>query len=141
VTDTSRGFFSQFLPDIVPGTYFSNSSQYSKLTSAIKAYADGFVQIAASYTPSDGGLAEQFDKKTGHPLSAADLTWSYASVLTANDSHAGIKPAGWGAKGLVVPSVCAPNPGPQVNVTFNVNATTFFGGTCMHWSTRLDNDN
>ncbi len=141
MTDTSLGFFSQFLPDIVPGTYFSNSSQYSKLTSAIKAYADGFVQIAASYTPSDGGLAEQFDKKTGHPLSAVDLTWSYASVLTANDSYAGIKPAGWGAKGLVVPSVCVPNPGPQVNATFNVNATTFFGGTCMHWSTGLDNDN
>jgi len=127
VTDTSLGFFSQFVPDIDPGTYFSNSSQYSTLTSAIKSFANGFVQIAASYTPSDGGLAEQFDKSTGHPLSAADLTWSYASVLTANDSYAGIKPAGWGAKGLVVPSVCVSYPGPQVGVSFNVNATTFFG--------------
>jgi len=127
VTDTSLGFFSQFLTGIAPGTYLSNSSQYSKLTSAIKAFADGFVQIAASYTPSDGGLAEQFDKSTGHPLSAADLTWSYASVLTANDSCAGVKPAGWGAKGLVVPSVCLSNPGPQVFITFNVNATTHFG--------------
>jgi len=137
VTETSLGFFSQFIPDIDPGTYFSNSSRYSTLTSAIKVFADGFVQIAASYTPSDGGLAEQFDKKTGHPLSAADLTWNYASVLTANDSHAGVKRAGWGAKGLVVPSVCVPNLGPQVNVTFNVNATTFFGGTCMHCRTGL----
>jgi glucoamylase len=127
VTDISLGFFSQFLPDIDPGTYLSNSSQYSNLTSAIKAFADDFVQIAANYTPSDGGLAEQFDKSSGHPLSAADLTWSYASVLTLNDSYAGVKPAGWGAKGLVVPSVCVPNPGPQVNATFNVNATTFFG--------------
>ena len=141
VTDISLGFFSQFLPDIDPGTYLSNSSQYSDLTSAIKAFADGFVTIAANYTPSDGGLAEQFDKSTGHPLSAADLTWSYASVLTVNDSHAGVKPEGWGAKGLVVPSVCVSNPGPQVNVTFNVNATTFFGGTCIYWRTRLDNDN
>jgi glucoamylase len=140
VTDTSLGFFSQFVPDIDPGTYFSNSSQYSTLTSAIKAFADGFVQITANYTPSDGGLAEQFDKSTGHPLSAADLTWSYASVLTANDSYAGIKPAGWGAKGLVVPSVCVSYSGPQVGVTFNVNATTFFGGTCMHRRIRLDND-
>jgi len=127
VTDTSLGFFSQFLSDIDPGTYSSKSSQYSSLTNAIKVVADDFVLIAANYTPSDGGLAEQFDKSTGHPLSAADLTWSYASVLTLNDSHAGVKPAGWGAKGLVVPSVCVSNVGPQVNVTFNVNATTFFG--------------
>jgi len=135
VTDTSRDFFSQFVPGIDPGTYSSNSIQYSNLTNAIRTFADGFVEIAASYTPSDGGLAEQFDKSTGHPLSAADLTWSYASVLTANDSHAGVKSANWGAKGLVVPSMCVPNPGPQVNVTFNVNATTFFGGTCKHWRT------
>jgi len=127
VTDISLGFFSQFLPGIKPGIYSSNSIHYSKLTRAIRAFADGFIQIAARYTPSDGGLAEQFDKKTGHPLSAVDLTWSYASVLTANDSHAGIKPASWGAKGLVVPSVCVSNPGPQVEVSFNVRATTTFG--------------
>jgi len=135
VTDISHAFFSQFAPDIVLGTYLSNSSQYSHLISAIKSFADGFVEIAANYTPSDGGLSEQFNKSTGHPLSAADLTWSYASVLTANDSRAGVKPASWGAKGLVVPSVCVSNPGPQVFVTFNVKATTFFGGTCMHWRT------
>jgi len=56
-----------------------------------------------------------------------DLTWSYASVLTAAAAHAGIKPASWGATGLIVPSICVPNPGQQVSVTFNVNATTQFG--------------
>jgi glucoamylase len=137
VTDTSLGFFSQFLPDIDPGTYFLNRSQYS----AIKVFADGFVQFAASYTPSDGGLAEQFDKGTCHLLSAADLTWSYASVLMANDSHTGIKPAGWCAKGLVVPSVCVSNPWPQVDATFSVNATTFFGlGVCTGVPGRITND-
>jgi glucoamylase len=129
VTSTSLDFFRQFAPSISPSTYPSNSSQYSQLASAVKAFADGFVEIAANYTPSDGGLAEQFDKSTGKPLSAVDLTWSYASVLTAAAAHAGIKPASWGATGLIVPSVCVPNPGPQVSVTFNVNATTQFGGT------------
>ena len=140
MTDTSLSFFSQFLPGINPGTYSSNNSQYSSLTSAIKTFADGFVQIAASYTPSGGGPTEQFDKSTGHPPSAADLTWSYASVLTANDSYAGVEATSWGANGLVVPSVCVLNPGPQVYATFNVNATTFFGGTCMHQRARLDDD-
>jgi glucoamylase len=127
VTNTSHAFFSQFVPNIKSGTYYSHSVEYSKLTHAIKAFADGFVVIAAHYTPRGGGLAEQYDKSTGRPLSAADLTWSYASVLTANDSYAGVKPASWGAKGLVVPPVCVPNPGPKVNATFNVRATTTFG--------------
>jgi glucoamylase len=131
VTSTSLDFFRQFASSISTGTYSSDSSEYLQLTSAVKSFADGFIEIAAKYTPSNGGLAEQFDKGTGQPLSAADLTWSYASVLTAAASRGGVK-ASWGASGLIVPSECVPNPGPQVTATFNVNATTVFGGTCMH---------
>ncbi|KAI0304306.1 glucoamylase [Multifurca ochricompacta] len=127
VTSTSLAFFRQFAPSISTGTYAASSSQYSQLTSAIKTFADGFVEIAAKYTPSNGGLAEQFEKSTGTPLSAADLTWSYASVLTASAAHAGLTPASWGASGLTVPGSCVSNPGPQASVTFNVQATTQFG--------------
>ncbi|KAH9042003.1 glucoamylase [Lactarius pseudohatsudake] len=104
VTTTSLAFFRQFSPSIATGTYTSTSPQYTQLTSAIKTFADGFVEIAAKYTPSNGGLAEQYDKSTGAPLSAADLTWSYASVLTAGASRAGVKPASWGASGLTAPA-------------------------------------
>jgi glucoamylase len=127
VTTASAAFFQQFSP-IAIGTYPSTSSQYTQLTSAIKTFADGFVEIAANYTPSNGGLAEQYDKSTGAPLSAADLTWSYASVLTAGASRAGVKPASWGAKDLTPPAKCVPNIGPQASITFNVHATTQFGG-------------
>ncbi|KAH9988366.1 Six-hairpin glycosidase-like protein [Russula vinacea] len=68
------------------------------------------------------GLAEQFDKKTGKPLSAADLTWSYASVLTAYSAYAGSSRRVGGKRSnrtLEMP------PPPQINVTFNVNATHF----------------
>lgn len=128
VTTTSLDFFQQFSPSIATGTYSSTSSQYTLLTSAIKTFADGFVEIAATYTPSDGGLSEQYNKSTGAPVSAVDLTWSYASVLTAGASRAGVEPASWGASDLTVPAQCVPNPGPQVSVTFNVQATTQFGG-------------
>jgi len=127
VTTTSLAFFQQFSPSIDTGTYSSTSPQYTRLISTITTFADGFIEIAANYTPSNGGLAEQYDKSTGKPLSAADLTWSYASVLTAGASRAGIKPASWGASGLTVPAVCVPYPGPQVSVNFNVQATTQFG--------------
>jgi glucoamylase len=85
----------------------------------------------AKYTPSNGALAEQYSKNDGHPLSAVDLTWSYASALTAFDARKGTIPASWGAMGLKVPSVCNVNTGPVVSITFNVQATTVFGGVLL----------
>jgi glucoamylase len=100
VTPTSKAFFEQFSSDITPGTYHSDSSTYVELSEAIRAYADGFVEIVARHTPPDGGLAEQFDKKSGTPTSAVDLTWSYAAALTAFRSKKGGFGGSWGAKGL-----------------------------------------
>jgi glucoamylase len=100
VTPTSKAFFDQFSSDISPGTYRSDSSVYMQLSDAIRAHADGFVQIVAQFTPPDGRLAEQFDKKTGKPTSAADLTWSYAAALTAFRSKKGGFGGSWGAKRL-----------------------------------------
>lgn len=101
VTPTSKAFFEQFSPDIAPGTYRSDSSStYSQLSDAIHAHADGFVQVVARHTPPDGRLAEQFDKTSGKPASAADLTWSYAAALTAFRSRKGGFGGSWGAKGL-----------------------------------------
>lgn len=84
----------------------------------------------AKYTPSNGGLAEQFSKNNGAPLSAVDLTWSYASALTAFQARSGLVSASWGAKGLVAVSSCSPpqSTSPTVAVTFTVQATTVFGG-------------
>jgi glucoamylase len=100
VTPTSKAFFDQFSSDISPGTYHSDSSTYMQLSDAIRAHADGFVKIVARFTPPDGRFAEQFDKKTGKPTSAADLTWSYAAALTAFRSKKGDFGGSWGAKRL-----------------------------------------
>ncbi|KII86815.1 carbohydrate-binding module family 20 protein [Plicaturopsis crispa FD-325 SS-3] len=131
VTSTSLAFFQTFSSDVAVGTYASSTSTFQSLTSAIKTYADGFVAVVAQYTPSDGGLAEQFDKSTGAPLSAVDLTWSYASALTAFAARNGTIPASWGAAGLTLPSTCSTGGsgggGSTVAVTFNVQATTVLG--------------
>ena len=129
VTQISLAFFRQLIPNVSPGRYEEiGGKEFWPIINAVKAFADGFVKVAAKYTPSDGSLSEQFDKQTGAPTSARDLTWSYASVLTAGDSFAGVKPVSWGAKGLIVPSKCTPNPGPTVSVTFTVGASTLPGG-------------
>ncbi|KAF8635222.1 hypothetical protein AX17_003997 [Amanita inopinata Kibby_2008] len=126
VTSLSQPFFSTFIPGIATGTYSSGSSTFTTLTSDIKTFADSFVATVAKYTPSGGGLSEQYDKSTGAPTSAVDLTWSYASLLTSWQVRNGIKSAGWGAAGLSVPVSCSPA-ADTIVFTFNVYATTVFG--------------
>ncbi|KAF8139186.1 glycoside hydrolase family 15 protein [Mycena galopus ATCC 62051] len=128
VTATSLAFFQQFLPSVTAGTYTSSSSTFTTLTAAVKTFADGFLAIHAEYTPTNGSLSEQFDRDTGVPLSAADLTWSYAAALTVFSARAGTPQVSWGAAGLVVPTTClAGPPPPTAAVTFTVNATTVVG--------------
>jgi len=132
VTTISLPFFKQFLPSLTgPTTIAAGSSDYSTVIDSIKTFADGFVAIVAKYTPTDGGLDEQFAKDTGAPLSAVDLTWSYASALTTFDARANVPVESWGAEGLVVPSVCHTNPGPMSKLTFQVHAETVFGGKAL----------
>ncbi|KAG9094373.1 hypothetical protein FRC07_011315, partial [Ceratobasidium sp. 392] len=88
---------------------------------AIRKYADGFVAINQKYVGPNGGLAEQFDRATGLPKSAVDLTWSYASALTAFDARSLRVPESWGAAGLKAPTgTCKSQPIPRVPVTFNL---------------------
>jgi glucoamylase len=75
-----------------PGTYASSTSTYTTLYNAVKTYADGYVNIVATYAQSNGSLAEQFSRSNGAPLSAYDLTWSYAAFLTAAARRAGVVP-------------------------------------------------
>ena len=106
VTSTSLAFFKDFSSSVTTGTYAAGSSTYTTLFNAISAYADGYVNVVAQYTPSDGSLTEQFSRSNGTPLSAHHLTWSYAALLTAAARRAGTVPPSWGAAGLSAPSQC-----------------------------------
>ncbi|KAF7551843.1 hypothetical protein G7046_g7590 [Stylonectria norvegica] len=95
VSSISQQFFKDFVPSISAGTFASGSDTYSALIDAVTIYADGYVNIVAQYAASNGSLAEQFSKDNGTPLSAHDLTWSYAAFLTSVDRRAGIVPPSW----------------------------------------------
>jgi glucoamylase len=108
VTSTSLAFFEDFSSSITAGTYASSTSTYTTLYNAVKTYADGYVNIVATYAQSNGSLSEQFSRSNGTPLSAYDLTWSYAALLTAAARRAGVVPYSWGEPtASSVPSVCS----------------------------------
>lgn len=130
ITSTSLSFFQQLYSSAAVGTFASSTTQYTAITSAVKTYADGFVALVQQYQGSGGALAEQFSRSNGSPLSAVDLTWSYASALTAFDARASKVPASWGASGLTVPATCSTGGGGSggtVAVSFTVTATTVYG--------------
>jgi len=147
VHTTSLAFFQDFSPSIATGSYDSSTTTYATLTKAIRTYADGYMGIVEKYTPTNGSLAEQFSRSDGTPLSAGDLTWSYAAFLTAVARRNGQMPASWGESSAdTVPSAChgtsaqgtyvaptatAPLPpcttATSVAVVFNVAESTTFG--------------
>ena len=145
---TSLAFFRELYPDAQPGrTYHRGGDVFARILDAAAAYADSFVAVVERYTPGGGALAEQFDRATGEPLSARDLTWSYASFVTMARRRAGHLPSSWAtnttahdlprvcagtsARGTYAPAVAAGAPDVTANCTsrvlFVVNATTYFG--------------
>jgi glucoamylase len=148
VDATSLAFFKDLYPSVTVRKYDSGNanSPFSQIMDAVTAYADSFVDLVEKYIPSNGTLSEQFNRDTGVPLSAIDLTWSYAAFVTMSQRRSGQYPASWGSRNAVAPSATcaasstqgvyapataagAPNvtSSCQINVVFDVNATTYYG--------------
>ncbi|KAF7118916.1 hypothetical protein CNMCM5793_008552 [Aspergillus hiratsukae] len=108
ITSTSLAFFKDIYSSAAVGTYASGSSTFTAIINAVKTYADGYVSIVETHAMNNGSLSEQFDKTYGTSLSARDLTWSYAALLTANMRRNGVVPPSWGASSAnTVPSSCS----------------------------------
>ncbi|KAF2726312.1 glycoside hydrolase family 15 protein [Polychaeton citri CBS 116435] len=90
VTDTSKPFFDYFAPaaKLQAGQTYSKKSlrgifPFGTAIASLEGWGDAFLRRSKFETPANGHLAEEFNRNTGAPQGAADLTWSYASVLTA----------------------------------------------------------
>ncbi|WPH01779.1 Hypothetical protein R9X50_00463200 [Acrodontium crateriforme] len=86
ITETSKPFFDYFAPKAglqVGETYGYDSREYRQTVNALNGWGDAFMRTIKYYTPADGHLSEEFNRNTGVAQGAADLTWSYASILTA----------------------------------------------------------
>lgn len=109
VTSVSLAFFRDLVPDVAVGTYSNGTATYARIHNAVYEYADGYLNVVRRFTPQNGSLSEQFAKQGGEPLSAHDLTWSYASFLTAVARRAKLLPRAWAGlpEATARPSTCA----------------------------------
>ncbi|KAI1264227.1 carbohydrate-binding module family 20 protein [Xylariaceae sp. FL1019] len=150
IDETSLPFFEDLYPTAQAKKYtaFGKSPELPKIINAVTKYADSFVEVVEKYTPADGSLSEQFSKNASFsPLSAKDLTWSYAAFISMAERRAGQYPPSWvpsnsstsipetcssgSTKGVYAPAIAAGAPNVTVecttNVRFNVNASTYYG--------------
>lgn len=128
VNTVSLPFFRDILPSVSSGTYAKSSQTYKSIVAAVRTYADGFITVVQQYTPSDGSLDEQYDRNTGAPTSARDLTWSYAAFLTAIERRDGIVPPTWGEPNAnKVPTTCTGTPPCNSRTRFNARVVTVPG--------------
>ncbi|KAI9618869.1 hypothetical protein H4Q26_012123 [Puccinia striiformis f. sp. tritici PST-130] len=67
------------------------TDQFTKLLNGMSKWADRFLIDVTfkHFDPSEGRISEQIDRKTGQMRGARELTWSYASFLSALDAREG----------------------------------------------------
>ncbi len=90
ITPRSFNFFKDISPSLLhskqltsPRTITAKDAVWNQLITDIIRAGDSFAERTRYHSADDGSLAEQFNRHTGFMRGASDLTWSYASVLTA----------------------------------------------------------
>ncbi|KAF2157282.1 glycoside hydrolase family 15 protein [Myriangium duriaei CBS 260.36] len=86
VTNTSLPFFTYFAPStqVQAGvTYVPGSPEFDGLTNAVLGWGDAFMRRIKYHAPQGGHLPEEYNRNNGSAQGAADLTWSYAALITA----------------------------------------------------------
>jgi glucoamylase len=80
VTENNSGFLENHS---VGSKIPSASREGQRLLARLRARGDRYLSTIRKHAGSQGELSEQFDRDAGVPVSARDLTWSYAAFLSA----------------------------------------------------------
>lgn len=81
---TYFGGGQEIVNQALPKTYASNTLGFSHIITSLLHGADSFMKRTEYHTDANYKLDEQFNADTGAMMSAGDLVWSYASLITAN---------------------------------------------------------
>ncbi|KAJ3408914.1 glycoside hydrolase 15 protein [Chytridiales sp. JEL 0842] len=88
VTPLNARLFNGEIPagmglSIPVGTYASNTQEFKTLINALQAYGDRYIRRNKYHGQAGFRFSEQYNRETGFEQGVPDLTWSYASLLTA----------------------------------------------------------
>lgn len=81
VTPRNRAFLGV---NLAAGTIVkARSAGGQAMIAALRRKGDDYLALLRKYVGSQGEMSEQFDRDAGVPVSAYDLSWSYAAFLSA----------------------------------------------------------
>jgi len=91
VTPTTENFWKYFAPPAdatLNRQYSSRSHTFKEMVRALQGWGDMWMRTVKYWAPADGRFPEEFDREDGRGVGAKDLTWSYASFITAGAARA-----------------------------------------------------
>jgi glucoamylase len=90
ITHTNYEFYSKFLnvSGLQPKMIIAkNDAKFSEVLARFKSVGDTYMARVQYHKHVDGSMNEQMDRNSGFMLAAPDLTWSYASFITAKQAR------------------------------------------------------
>ncbi|KAB5592389.1 Glucoamylase [Ceratobasidium theobromae] len=82
ITDVSLPFFRQF-ESVGAGVLTRGDPKFATIIAGMQNWSNGFYAILRQFQGPGGVLYEQFNKNTGEPQGAPNLTWSFAAFANA----------------------------------------------------------
>ncbi|KDQ18310.1 glycoside hydrolase family 15 protein [Botryobasidium botryosum FD-172 SS1] len=88
VTAASAPFWGQFVKGAEGGeNWEAGQPEWALAVDGAWSWSEGFWEIMRAFVGADGHIAEEFDRETGKPRGARDLTWSYAAFVNAANAR------------------------------------------------------
>jgi glucoamylase len=87
ITPSNKDFFRDLGFDLSLGVIDQSSRTFSTLIERLQTEGDAYLTRVKYHLDSDGQMSEQMNRWSGFLQGARDLTWSYASFLTALQSR------------------------------------------------------
>ncbi|MBI3554444.1 MAG: hypothetical protein HY077_18260 [Elusimicrobia bacterium] len=86
IESASLAFFQDIVADTplkAPTTVRAGEPLFDRVVAGLREGGDSYLRVVRAHANPDGSLSEQIDKDSGYMTSARDLTWNYASFLSA----------------------------------------------------------
>ena len=84
LNETNGVFWHAVAPGLpMRSRIIAGSAEHTQVLAGLQQRGEGYLARVSRHMPEDGRLDEQWDRTTGFQASARDLTWSYASLVTA----------------------------------------------------------
>jgi len=87
ISSLNQAFFKDLGFDFSPGVFRKDQPLFQKVVERLRSEGNQYLIRVKYHVDSDGQMSEQMNRWSGYLQGARDLTWSYASFLTALEAR------------------------------------------------------